>query len=327
MHHMDSSLQIDGHAHRPTRWPRRGWPRSSPTPASACTSPTTCSSVEWTPDAGLARRARSRRTRPLSLDPATAVLHYAQEIFEGMKAYRHADGSVWTFRPEENARADGPRPPSGWRCRELPVEDFIASVDALVQADERWVPEAAGEKSLYLRPFMFASEVVPRRAALPARHLPGDRLARRRLLRQGRSSRSRSGSARTTPAPAAAAWARPRPAATTPARWSPQQEAIAEGCDQVVFLDAAEGRYVEELGGMNLYFVHDDGTIVTPATSGTILEGITRSSIIELCGKLGHQVEERRVHHRRVARRRRVRADHRGVRLRHRRGRDPGRRR
>ena len=72
-----------------------------------------------------------------------------------------------------------------------------------------------------------------------------------------------------------------------------QQEAIAEGCDQVAFLDAAEGRYVEELGGMNLYFVHDDGTIVTPATSGTILEGITRSSIIELCGKLGHRVEER----------------------------------
>jgi branched-chain amino acid aminotransferase len=74
-----------------------------------------------------------------------------------------------------------------------------------------------------------------------------------------------------------------------------QQEAIAEGCDQVVFLDAAEGRYVEELGGMNLYFVQDDGTIATPETSGTILEGITRSSIVELCGKLGHRVEERPV--------------------------------
>jgi branched-chain amino acid aminotransferase len=72
-----------------------------------------------------------------------------------------------------------------------------------------------------------------------------------------------------------------------------QQEAIEQGCDQVAFLDATEGRYVEELGGMNLYFVHDDGTIVTPDLSGTILEGITRSSIIELCGKLGHDVEER----------------------------------
>jgi branched-chain amino acid aminotransferase len=73
----------------------------------------------------------------------------------------------------------------------------------------------------------------------------------------------------------------------------PQQQAIAEGCDQVVFLDSQEGKYVEELGGMNLYFVHDDGRIVTPE-SGTILEGITRSSIIELAGKLGHQVEERK---------------------------------
>ena len=93
----------------------------------------------------------------------------------------------------------------------------------------------------------------------------------------------------------------------------------------MVFLDAAERKYVEELGGMNLYFVHDDGTIVTPATSGTILEGITRSSIIELCGKLGHRVEERpfTIDEWRdgVA----SGPDHRGVRLRHRRGRDPGR--
>jgi branched-chain amino acid aminotransferase len=74
-----------------------------------------------------------------------------------------------------------------------------------------------------------------------------------------------------------------------------QQEAIEEGCDQVVFLDAAQGRYVEELGGMNLYFVQDDGTVVTPPTSGTILEGITRSAILELCGKLGHPVAERPV--------------------------------
>jgi branched-chain amino acid aminotransferase len=72
-----------------------------------------------------------------------------------------------------------------------------------------------------------------------------------------------------------------------------QQQATAEGCDQVVFLDGQEGRYVEELGGMNMYFVHADGHIVTPAT-GTILEGITRSSIIDIAGKLGHQVEERR---------------------------------
>ena len=104
-----------------------------------------------------------------------------------------------------------------------------------------------------------------------------------------------------------------------------QQEATEQGCDQVVFLDAQEGKYVEELGGMNMYFVYTDGHIVTPET-GTILEGITRDSIIELAGKLGHQVEERRVSHRRVARRRRQRRHHRGLRLRHRRGGHPGRR-
>ncbi len=103
-----------------------------------------------------------------------------------------------------------------------------------------------------------------------------------------------------------------------------QQEAIEHGCDQVVFLDVAEGKYVEELGGMNLYFVHRDGSIVTPGL-GTILEGITRSAIIELAEKMGHQVTERPLLHRRVARRRRQRRDHRGVRLRHGRGDHPGR--
>ena len=103
-----------------------------------------------------------------------------------------------------------------------------------------------------------------------------------------------------------------------------QQEAIAQGCDQVVFLDVAEGKYVEELGGMNMYFVYDDGHIVTPET-GTILEGITRSAIIELAGKQGPPGRGAQVLHRRVARRRRQRRDHRGLRLRHRRGRHPGR--
>ena len=92
-----------------------------------------------------------------------------------------------------------------------------------------------------------------------------------------------------------------------------------------MFLDAAEGKYVEELGGMNLYFVHDDGTIVTPELSGTILEGITRGSIIELCGKLGHRVEERRFTIDEWRDGRGLRPDHRGVRVRHRRGGHPGR--
>ncbi len=248
--------------------------------------------AEWTPEQGW-HDARITPYAPLSLDPATAVLHYAQEIFEGMKAYRHEDGSVWTFRPEENA-ARMVRSSHRLALPELPVEDFIASVDALVQADERWVPEPAGEKSLYVRPFMFASEVFL--GVRPSQHVTFMVIASPAgaYFAKGvhpvsiwlsetytRAGRGGMGAAKTGGNYASSLVA--------------QQEAIAEGCDQVVFLDAAEGRYVEELGGMNLYFVHDDGSIVTPATSGTILEGITRSSIIELCGKLGHSVEERAI--------------------------------
>src|SRR5687768_1372126 len=123
--------------------------------------------LEWTPEAGW-HDARITAYGPLSLDPATAVLHYAQEIFEGMKAYRHADGSVWTFRPEANGARMG-RSSRRLALPELPVEDFVATVDALVQVDERWVPDAAGEKSLYLRPFMFASEAFL--GVRPAKHV------------------------------------------------------------------------------------------------------------------------------------------------------------
>jgi branched-chain amino acid aminotransferase len=248
--------------------------------------------VEWTPAEGW-HDARVTPYAPLSVDPATAVLHYAQEIFEGMKAYRHEDGSVWTFRPEENA-ARMVRSSSRLALPELPVEDFIASVDALVRADERWVPQPAGEKSLYIRPFMFASEVFL--GVRPSQHVtymviasPAGAYFSKGLKPVSiwlsedytRAGRGGMGAAKTGGNYASSLVA--------------QQEAIGEGCDQVVFLDAAEGRYVEELGGMNLYFVQDDGTIVTPETSGTILEGITRSSIMELCGKLGHRVVERPV--------------------------------
>ena len=117
--------------------------------------------VEWTPDEGW-HAARIEPYGPLTLDPATAVLHYAQETFEGMKAYRHDDGSIWTFRPEQNA-ARMVRSSKRLAFPELPVDDFVACVDALVETDQRWVPDNAsgggeGEKSLYLRPFMFASE-------------------------------------------------------------------------------------------------------------------------------------------------------------------------
>jgi len=246
--------------------------------------------IEWTPDAGW-HNARVEPYGPLSLDPATAVLHYAQEIFEGMKAYRHADGSVWLFRPEANAERMV-RSTKRLALPALPVEDFVAAVEQLVRIDERWVPDNDGEKSLYLRPFMFASEVFL--GVRPAQHVTfmviaspagayfkgGVKPVTLWLTEEyTRAGRGGMGAAKTGGNYASSLVA--------------QQEATANGCDQVVFLDAGEGRYVEELGGMNLYFVHADGRIVTPET-GTILEGITRSSIIELAGKLGYQVEERR---------------------------------
>src|SRR3954468_9852241 len=246
--------------------------------------------VEWTPDAGW-HDARITPYGPLTLDPATAVLHYAQETFEGMKAYRHDDGSIWSFRPEGHA---APMVPPRHRLAfpELRVDDFVQAVDALVAADQRWVPDPAGEKSLYVRPFMIATEVFL--GVRPSQHVTfmviaspagayfkgGVKPVTLWLTEEyTRAGRGGMGAAKTGGNYASSLVA--------------QQEATAQGCDQVVFLDGQEGKYVEELGGMNMYFVYDDGRIVTPAT-GTILEGITRSSIIELAGKLGHQVEERR---------------------------------
>ncbi len=247
--------------------------------------------VEWTPSDGW-HDARITPYGPLTLDPATAVLHYAQEIFEGMKAYRHEDGSVWSFRPEENARRMQ-RSSRRLALPELDPADFVQAVDELVRIDQRWVPDAAGEKSLYVRPFMFASETFL--GVRPAQHVTFMVIASPAgaYFSKGirpitlwlttdytRAGRGGMGAAKTGGNYASSLIA--------------QQEATAQGCDQVVFLDAQEGRYVEELGGMNMYFVYEDGHIVTPATGGTILEGITRSSIIELAGKLGHQVEERK---------------------------------
>jgi branched-chain amino acid aminotransferase len=246
--------------------------------------------VEWTPDTGWSE-ARITPYAPLTLDPATAVLHYAQETFEGLKAYRQDDGSIWTFRPEENA-ARMVRSSKRLAFPELPVADFVEAVDELVKVDQRWVPDGEGEKSLYVRPFMLATEKFL--GVRPAQHVTFMVIASPAgayfkggvkpvtlwlTTEYTRAGRGGMGAAKTGGNYASSLVA--------------QQEAIAQGCDQVVFLDSLEGRYVEELGGMNLYFVHDDGRIVTPEP-GTILEGITRSSIIELAGKLGHQVEERK---------------------------------
>ena len=201
----------------------------------------------------------------------------------------------------------------------------MQAVDALVRSTSAGCPDdTAGEKSLYLRPFMFASEKFL--GVRPAQHVTfmviaspagayfkgGVKPVTLWLTEEyTRAGRGGMGAAKTGGNYASSLVA--------------QQEATAQGCDQVVFLDAQEGRYVEELGGMNMYFVYDDGTIVTPET-GTILEGITRASIIELAGKMGHQVEERKFGIDEWRDGRRQRPDHRDLRLRHRRRRHAGRR-
>lgn len=247
----------------------------------------------WTPDAGW-HDAGVRPYAPLTLDPATAVLHYAQAIFEGMKAYRHSDASIWTFRPEVNG-ARFMRSARRMALPELPAEAFVEAVDLLVRTDAVWVPPAPdGEASLYVRPFMFASEVFL--GVRPAKQVTFCVIA------------SPAGAYFSSGVEPISIWlsgdyTRAAPGGTGAAKCAgnyaasliAQQEALEHGCDQVCFLDAVERRWVEELGGMNLYFVHADGSIVTPELTGTILEGVTRASILELAGDLGHKADERRV--------------------------------
>ncbi len=225
---------------------------------------------------------------PLSLDPATAVLHYAQEIFEGLKAYRHADGSFALFRPEQNAQRFN-RSAQRLAMPELPEDLFLASIEEIVRTDKAWMPGIEGG-SLYIRPFMFASE-----AFLGVR--PAKEYLYIVIL-------SPAGAYFKSGAPAVKIWvsedySRAGPGGTGAAKCGgnyaasllPQSEAIDKGCDQVVFLDAKEQRWIDELGGMNLFFLFDDGRMITPPL-GTILPGITRDSIMQLARDEGIAVTE-----------------------------------
>ena len=234
-------------------------------------------------------RPRVQPYGPLSLDPAAAVLHYGQEIFEGIKAYRHADGSIWTFRPDANGRRLQ-RSARRLALPELPVEYFIQSLRELIAVDGAWVPSGA-DQSLYLRPFMFAKEaflgVRPANkvgyyviaSPVGAYFKGGAKPVSIWLSEQyARAGKGGTGAAKT--------------GGNYAASLLPQAEAYEQGCDQVVFLD--QDRNVEELGGMNIVFVYKDGTLVTPQ-SPSILEGITRDSILQLAVDRGHKVEGRSV--------------------------------
>src|SRR5947199_4803183 len=247
--------------------------------------------ARWTAGRGW-HDARIQPYGPLSLDPATHVFHYAQAIFEGFKAYRQPDGSIATFRPAANG-ARFVRSAQRMALPALDVDDFVAAADALIRVDERWVPTAP-DASLYLRPFMMATEVGL--GVRPANEVTF-------VLIASPSASYFAGGAKPVTIWLSEDYSRAAPGGTGAAKCAgnyaaslvAQQEAIANGCDQVVFLDAVERRWVEELGGMNMWFVLDDGTLVTPELTGSILEGVTRDTIATLAGDLGYAVEQRRV--------------------------------
>ena len=233
--------------------------------------------------------AKITARRPLAIDPAASVFHYAQEIFEGLKAYHRPDGGAALFRADANARRFNA---SARRLAmpELPEEMFLESIRELVRSEKAWIPDDPNG-ALYLRPFMIANEAVL--GVKPSAEYIYIVLA------------SSVGSYFKGGAPSVSLWAtreytRAAPGGTGAAKCggnyaaslAAQAEAIRHGCDQVVFLDAVERKWVEELGGMNVFFVFEDGSLLTPPLTGTILPGITRDSIIRLVRDQGIEVRE-----------------------------------
>jgi branched-chain amino acid aminotransferase len=247
------------------------------------------STIRWTAEAGW-HDHKITALQPFTLHPAAAVLHYAQEILEGLKAYRHADGGIWLFRPELNARRFT-RSAERMALPPLDEQDFLDSVAELVRIDQAWVPAYGGEETLYIRPFMFASEgflgVRPAQAvtysviACPAAaYFPG-RVSGVTLWVSQSYTRAAPGG--TGAAKCGGNYA---------ASLAPQMEALHNGCDQVLYLGGDGRQYIDESGSMNVFFVTADGRLETPSL-GTILDGVTRASVLELAAEHGLTPVER----------------------------------
>ena len=251
--------------------------------------------IKWTEQDGW-HDARLEPYGPLTLDPATAVLHYAQELFEGLKAYRQADGSIVTFRPYANAARFNTSclrmamPP-------LPEELFVRSLELLVDTDRDWVPTHEGH-SLYLRPFMIATQ---RGLGVNS---PSSSFTF--IVIASPSGAYFTGGIKPVSVWLSEEYTRAAPGGTGSAKcggnyaaaFVAQAQAVREGCDQVVWLDATEHRWVEEMGGMNLFFVYGSGEnarVMTPALTGTLLPGITRDTLLKLAPDLGIPAEEGRI--------------------------------
>jgi branched-chain amino acid aminotransferase len=240
---------------------------------------------------------------PFILDPATAVFHYAQEFFEGLKAYRRDDGSITLFRPDANA-ARFNRSARRMAMPELPEETFIRALELLVSQDRDWVPAGEGN-SLYLRPFMIATQ-----RTLGVQRPSGEYLF---CVIASPAASYFSGGPKPVTVWLSQEYTRAAPGGTGgvktggnyAAAFVAQQQAVEQGCDQVVWLDAVEHRWVEEMGGMNLFFVFGNSTddsaanghplIMTPALTGTLLPGITRDALLKLAPELGIKAVEDRI--------------------------------
>ena len=251
--------------------------------------------IEWTEAEGW-HNAQVRPYEAVSLDPASNVFHYGQAIFEGLKAYRHADGSITAFRPEQNAermRHSAQR----MAMPELPDELFLKAVRQLVEVDQAWVPAAGGEASLYLRPFMIGTEKTL--GVKPSSSYTFFIIA-------SPAGAYFKGGIKPVSVWISHEYVRAAPGGTGAAKFAgnyaasllAQADAEQKGCDQVVWLDACEHKYIEEMGGMNLMFVEgsgEDAKIITPELSGSLLPGITRKSLLQVAEDLGYATEERKI--------------------------------
>ncbi len=229
--------------------------------------------------------------QPLTLDPSAMVFHYGQEMFEGLKAYRGADGKARLFRPDMNAKRTNAT--NKRLCiPQLPEEDFVEAVRAVVEVDQDWIPQEDGT-SLYIRPFIIATDeflgVAPSKTYLFIIILsPSGAYYESGLAPVGiwieddyvRAVRGGMGFAKT--------------GGNYAASLAAQVKAHDDGYSQVLWLDGVERKYIEEVGAMNIFF-KIDGKIVTPMLNGSILPGITRNSVIEVCKSWGYEVEERKI--------------------------------
>jgi branched-chain amino acid aminotransferase len=263
--------------------------------------------LRWSADQGW-HDGRLEPYGPFTFDPATMVFHYAQEFFEGLKAYRHDSGSIAMFRPDANA-ARFNRSARRMAMPELPEDTFVRALELLVGQDRDWVPAGEGN-SLYLRPFLIATQ-----RGLGVNHPSSEYLF---CVIASPAASYFSGGVKPVTVWLSQEYTRAAPGGTGAvkcggnyaASFLAQQQAVAQGCDQVVWLDAAEHRWVEEMGGMNLFFVHDpDGSdalkgdgevggapqIMTPPLTGTLLPGITRDSLLRLAPELGIKAVEDKI--------------------------------